>query len=69
MKHLIGVLVLVALALAFRFWLSSNLSIDFYIHAKYFHVLPIRIIVFWLLMGVAAVWIAIAAYKFGRHSS
>jgi hypothetical protein len=66
MKHLIGVLVLVALALAFRFWLSSNLSIDFYILAKYFHVLPIRIVGFWFLMGVAAVWFIIAAFKFGR---
>lgn len=65
-RHFIGVGVLVALALAVRFWLSSNFSIDFYIHAKYFHVLPLRIIVFWLLMVVAAVWFVIAAYKFGR---
>jgi hypothetical protein len=69
MKHFIGIAVLVALALAVRFLLSSPLSLDIHIHDTYYVTPPLRTISFWLLMGVAAVWIAIAAYKFGRHSS
>jgi hypothetical protein len=68
MKHFVGVAVLVALALAIRLWLVSRFTLDIYVHATYY-VIPIRIIGFWLLMGVAAVGIAIAAYKFGRHGS
>jgi hypothetical protein len=61
MKHFVGVAVLVALALAVRSLLSSRIGV----HATYF-VIPLRIIGFWLLMGVAAVWFLIAAFKFGR---
>ncbi len=65
MKHFIGVAVLVALALAVRFLLSPHLSLDIYVHNYYF-MPPLRIIGFWLLMGVAAVRLGITAYKFGR---
>jgi hypothetical protein len=66
-KHFIGVAVLVALALAVRFLLSPHLSLNIYVHNYYFMPL-LRLIGFWLLMGVAATWFAIAAYKFGRHN-
>jgi heme/copper-type cytochrome/quinol oxidase subunit 1 len=71
MKHLIGVAMLVVLALVVRFLLSPRPSLDLHVHATYFviSVISLRIIVFWLLMGVAAVWSVIAAYKFGRQGS
>jgi hypothetical protein len=67
MKHFIGVAVLVALALAVRLWLS-RFSVDVYFHDTYYVMPPFRIIVFWLLMGAAAGWFAVAVYKFRRHT-
>ena len=67
MKHFIGVSVLVALTLAVRFLLSPHLSLNIYVHNYYF-MPPLRIIGFWLLMGVAAVRFVIAGLKFRRHS-
>jgi hypothetical protein len=55
MKHFIGAAVLVALALAVRFLMSSRSSLDIYTHGAYYVMPPLRIIGFWLLMGVAAV--------------
>jgi hypothetical protein len=68
MKHLIGVAVLATLALFGRLRLFPRSSLDLHVHATYFVIsfIPLRIIVFWLLMGVAAVWFLIAVYKFGR---
>jgi hypothetical protein len=65
MKHFISVAVLVMLALAVRFWLFSRFSLDVAFHATYY-VISLRTIVFWLLMGTAAVWFIIAAWKSGR---
>jgi hypothetical protein len=66
MKHFIGVVVLVALALVVRFLLFQRFALGFYRHASTFQVIPVRIIGFWLLMGIAAVWFVVAAYKFVR---
>jgi hypothetical protein len=66
MKHFIGVAVIVALALVVRFLLFQRFALGFYRHASTFQVIPVRIIGFWLLMGVAAVWFVVAAYKFVR---
>jgi hypothetical protein len=30
---------------------------------------PIRVVCFWVLMGIAVAWFLVAAYKFGRHGS
>jgi hypothetical protein len=68
MKHFIGVAALVALALAVRFFWIFRSTLDVIIHDTYY-VIPLRIIGFWLLMGIAAVWFVVAAFKFGRHSS
>lgn len=67
MRHFIGAAVLVALALAVRFWMFQRFGLDIHIHDTYY-VIPLRIIGFWLLMGVAATWFVVAAYKFGRHT-
>lgn len=67
MKHFIGAGVLVVLALIARFWLPPA-GLDIYIHDSYW-VIRFRGVSFWLLMGIAAVWFMIAAYKFARHSS
>ena len=56
MKHFIGVAVLVALALVARFCLFSRFSLDVVFYANYYVMPPLRIIGFWLLMGIAAVW-------------
>jgi hypothetical protein len=66
MKHFIGVAVLVALALVGRFWAFPRFALDIHIHDTYYAVPPLRIVGFWLLMGVAAVWFVIAVYKLGR---
>jgi hypothetical protein len=66
MKHFIGVAVLVALALTVSFLVSPRPSLGILAHATYFVGPPVRIIAFWLLMGMAAVWFVIAAFKFGR---
>jgi hypothetical protein len=66
MKHFFGVAVLVVLALAVRFWMFRRVALDIYRHGTTFQVIPLRIVGFWLLMGVAAVWFIIATYKFGR---
>jgi hypothetical protein len=68
MKHFIGVAVIVALALVVRFLLFQRFALGFYRHASTFQVIPVRIIGFWLLMGVAAVRFVIAGFKFRRHS-
>jgi hypothetical protein len=68
MKHFIAVGVLVILALVVRFGLFERFGLDISIHDTYW-VIPLRAIGFWTLVGIAVVWFAIAAHKFGRHSS
>jgi hypothetical protein len=68
MKRFMGVGVLVALALIVRLGPFQRLGLDVSLHDTYWAI-PLPIIGFWLLMGIAAVWFVIAAYKFGRHSS
>jgi hypothetical protein len=64
-KHFVGVAVLVALALAVRFGVFQPLALDIHVHDTYYVMPPLRIIGFWLLMGIAAVWFVIA-WKSGR---
>ena len=66
MKHFIMVGALVGFALIVRFMLFQHLALDIYIHDTYY-VIPLRVIVFRLLLGIAVMWFVIAAYKFGRH--
>jgi hypothetical protein len=68
MKHFIAVGVLVVLALVVRFGPFERFGLDISIHGTYW-VIPLGVIGFWALVGIAAVWLAIAAHKFGRHSS
>ena len=66
MKHFIGVAVLVALAVAVRFGPFQRIFLG-YIHGGTFQAgVPLGTVIFWLLMGVAAVWFVIALYKFRR---
>ena len=68
MKHFVGVVVLVALAILVRFVVSQRFGVDIYIRNTYW-VIPIREVGFWLLIAIAAGWFLIAAYKFVRSSS
>jgi hypothetical protein len=68
MKHLIGAGVLVALALIVRLCAFRRVGLDIYVHDTY-RVIPLRVIGFWLLMGIAVAWLSVAAYKFRRHGS
>jgi uncharacterized membrane protein YwzB len=68
MKHFMGAGVLVALALIVRYWAFQRIRLDLYVHDT-FRVIPIRVVGFWLLMGIAVAWLSVAAYKFGRHGS
>jgi hypothetical protein len=66
MKHFIGALFFAVAALVVRFALPRSMRMDFHVQSTYFSVMPIRILGFWLLIGVAAVWFLIAAYKSAR---
>jgi hypothetical protein len=52
MKHFIGVAVLVALALVARFGVFQRIFLGYMHRAS----IPVGTIIFWLLMGLAAVW-------------
>jgi hypothetical protein len=66
MKHFVGAGVLVALALIVRLWAFQRVGLDIYEHDT-FRVIPVRVVGFWLLMGIAVAWLSVAAYKFRRH--
>ena len=54
--------------LALRFWVHGGMGLDIYVHDVY-RVVPLSIIGFWLLMGIASVWFVIASYAFVRRHS
>ena len=68
MKHFVGAGTLVALALVVRLWAFQSIGLDIPLHDNY-RVIPLRVVGFWVLIGIAAAWFLIAAYKFRRHSS
>jgi hypothetical protein len=68
MKHFVGAGTLVALALIVRLWAFQSIGLDIYLHDTY-RVIPLRVVGFWVLIGIAAAWFLIAAYKLRRHSS
>lgn len=67
-RHFIGIGLFLVLALVMRLGAFSNMGLDIYVHDTY-RVVPLRIVVFWLLIGIATVWFLIAAAKFARHDS
>jgi hypothetical protein len=68
MKHLIGIGVLIAVAVALRFWLHTSLALDIPIHDTYL-VIPLSVIGFWLLFGAACVWFVVVTWaSIRRHS-
>jgi hypothetical protein len=68
MKHFIGAAVLGTLALVVRLGAFGGTDLDIHVHDTYW-AFPLRVVVFWVLMGMAAAWFLIAAYKVARHSS
>ncbi len=68
MKHLVGAGTLVVVALVVRLWAFQSIGLDISVHDTY-RVIPLRVVGFWLLIGIAAAWFLVAAYKFRRHSS
>jgi hypothetical protein len=68
MRNFIGIGLLLALALVVRFAVFSNKGVDIFIHDTY-HVIPLRMVTFWLLIAIATVWLLITAAKFARHDS
>jgi hypothetical protein len=68
MKHMVGIGVLVAMAFFLRSRLQTSEAFDIYIHDTYW-VVPLRIIGFWCLMGIALVWLLVFAWaSIRRHS-
>ena len=61
-RHLIGIGGLVAAAVAVRFWLHTHTGLDIEIHDAY-RVVPLNVIGFWLLMGIASGWFVIVAWE------
>jgi hypothetical protein len=68
MRHFIGVGLFLVLALVVRLVPFSNMGVDIFIHDTY-RVIPLRIVTFWLLIGIASVRFLIAVAKFSRHRS
>ena len=68
MRHVIGIGFLLVLALVVRLGAFSNVGVDIYVHDTY-RVIPLRIVGFWVLIGIASVWFLIAASKFARRGS
>jgi hypothetical protein len=68
MKHLVGAGTLVAVALVVRLWAFQSIGLGIYVHDNY-RIIPLRVVGFWFLIGIAAAWFLVAAYKFRRHSS
>jgi len=68
MKHLAGIGVLIALAFILRSWPHTNLGMDIYIHDTYW-VIPLRVIVFWCLIGTAFTWFLVFAWTSVRRHS
>jgi hypothetical protein len=68
LKTFIGAGVLAILAFVIRFGVFLPVGVDISIHDTYW-VVPLRVVSFWILLGTAAVWLLIAAYKFSHHGS
>jgi len=65
--HLAGIGLLIALAFALWFWWSPRWGLV-YIHYTY-GVVPMRVVCFWALIGIACVWLLIVAWmSIHRHS-
>lgn len=68
MKHLVGAGLVAILAFVVGFVLPLPFTLDLYVHDTYL-VVPLRIVSFWVLLAVSAVWLGIAALKLMRHTS
>jgi hypothetical protein len=68
LKTFIGAGVLAILAFVIRFGVFLPVGVDISIHDTYW-VVPLRVVSFWILLGTAAVWLLIAAYKFSHYGS
>ncbi len=67
MKHFIGAGTLAALAVIVRLCAFQGIGLDIRIHDTYW-VIPLRVVAFWVLIGIAAAWLCVAAYNFRRRS-
>jgi hypothetical protein len=66
MKHLVAIGVLVAVAFGVRAWLQTGFALDI---PSIHRIVPLRIVVFWCLMGTAFIWLGILAWpSIRRHS-
>jgi hypothetical protein len=62
MKDFPGVAALVAAALFLRFGTLGRVGVDIHIHDRY-RVIPISVIGFWLVAGIALAWLVIVATR------
>lgn len=68
MKHFVGAGTLVALALVVRIWAFQSIGLAIHLHDTY-RVIPLRVVGFWVLIGMAAPLFLIAAHKSRGYSS
>jgi hypothetical protein len=67
LKHLMGAGVLTIVAFVIDFGVFPP-TLDIHIHDADIVIFP-RVITFWLLLAVAALWLLMAAFKFRHRSS
>jgi len=55
MKQVIGIGLLVGIAFLFKWWIHSEVNIA-YTSGNVLRGEPLNVVVFWILLGIAAVW-------------
>jgi hypothetical protein len=68
MKHFAGIAALVAAALFLKFGPLGGVGVDINIHDRY-RVIPISVIGFWFVAGIALAWLLLVAARKLRHHS
>ena len=67
MKHLFGIIVLVGSALAVKSWLPTAVSFNIHL-GGFYQVVSLNDAGFWLLLGIALVWLLVAMFDSRRSS-
>jgi len=63
MKNAVGIGLLVGIAFLFKWWIHSEVNIA-YTSGSGLRGVPLNVVVFWILLGIAAVWSVILGITF-----
>src|SRR5258708_5529795 len=63
MKHVIEICLLVGIAFLFKWWIHSEVNIA-YTSGNGLRGVPLNVVVFWILLGIAVVWSVVLGLTF-----